>query len=372
MPDSTAKAIVTRRSVNQRLAGPRDRSAVETVARMGAIQAQDYAAAKWAVALRGQTASAAEIERLLDEGQILRTHVLRPTWHFVAPADIRWLLALTASRVRVQMASTDRTLGIDDAVVRRSNKAIAKALRDGPITRTKLGEILHRSRIDTTVPQRLGNLMMHAELDGVVCSGPRHGKQFTYALLDARAPATSEMSRDESLAKLAARYFSSHGPATAHDFAWWSGLTLADSRRGAAAAAECLRCETIDGHTMWSSVHEPAAPRRGPQVLLLPNFDEYYIAYKNRSHMLDTASNANSRRWAPSLTDNLVSLDGRLVGSWKQSMSSKGVTIAAMLAHPLSASSRARLAQQAKRYAAFLDVPLAGCTIELRDHKPTP
>lgn len=185
---------------------------------MGAVQSQDFAAAKWAIGLRLPESKDTEIERVFNDGEILRTHVLRPTWHFVAPEDIRWMLALTAPRVNQCISYYYRKLELDAAVFKKSNEIIIKALEGGSqLTRAKLMLKLEQAGILTN-DLRSNHLMIRAELDAVVCSGARKGKQFTYALLEERVPPAKTLSRDEALAELSARYFTSHGAATLQDF----------------------------------------------------------------------------------------------------------------------------------------------------------
>src|SRR5882762_7085195 len=255
---------------------------------LGAVQAQDYAGSKWGLAQRTRGLTNAEVEKEIDDGMIVRTHILRPTWHFVAAADLGWMLALSAPRVHTANAYWYRWLEVDEAVARRSRTALTKALRDGKqLTRAELGFVLERAKIQITDSRRLAAIMMRAELDGVVCSGARRGKQFTYALLEERVARPAALERDTALFELARRYFTTRGPATVDDFAWWSGLTKADSKRGVEAAAAHLEHESIDGRSYWF----PAAERRvrisGLLVHLLPNFDEYFIGLKDRSALAE-------------------------------------------------------------------------------------
>ncbi|MBI1879201.1 MAG: AlkZ family DNA glycosylase [Chloroflexi bacterium] len=275
--------IMHRRLNNQHLAGAAFEKSEEVVAWQGAVQAQDYAGAKWAVGQRVQGADDAAVERAFNEGSILRTHVMRPTWHFVTPADIRWLLALTAPRVHAVNATMYRQLELDDTLFRRSNTAIAQALEGGQyLTRTALGAVLAQAGI-VAEGLRLGYIVHRAELDAIVCSGPRHGKQFTYALLDERAPQAKTLERDEALAALTKRYFTSHGPAMAQDFAWWSGLTLADVRKGLDMVKAALIQEAVDGQTYWLSPDRPVVKAPSPTAYLLPNYDEYLISYRSEA-----------------------------------------------------------------------------------------
>src|SRR5579884_4270870 len=258
MPDL---GIAQQRLYNQLITRQNERSfdTPEAVVQwLGAVQAQDYGAAKWAVGLRLPGATDDDIEQAMADGAILRTHILRPTWHFVSPADIRWLLALTAPRVHAANAPWYRKLELDDAIVKQSNDALTNALQGGKqLTRDELASALQQAGIATEGEQRVSNIMMRAELDGVICSGARRGKQFTYALLAERAPQARALDRDKALAELTLRYFSSHGPATAQDFVWWSGLTIVDAKAGLAMATSYLQQETINGQTYWFSPSTP-------------------------------------------------------------------------------------------------------------------
>ena len=242
--------ILNQRLQGQRLLQPGQATAPEIVRWMGAVQAQDYGGARWAVAQRGQGLTAADIDRALATGAILRTHVLRPTWHLVDAADIRWMLELTAPRVKALAAYGNRQSGLDAATLARSNRVLAAALRGRQLTRPDVDAELRRGGV-TADAIGLGRLLMAAELDGVICSGALRGKQHTYALLDERVPPSVPFDRDTALGELAARYYASHGPATVRDFAWWSGLAVAD----ATAAIQQPRLESIDlGATRyWSA-----------------------------------------------------------------------------------------------------------------------
>src|SRR3984893_1871582 len=225
--------ILRLRLANQHLAQPRATDPRAMIAHLGAVQSQDYPAALWALGLRLANVTRAALECAFNSGAILRTHVLRPTWHFVTPEDIRWMLALTAPRIKRAMASRDRELGLNDELVAQTNTVIARALEGGnQLTRPEIGAELQAAGIATTDGSVLSHLVSHAELDGVVCSGAVRGKQHTHALLEERVPRAPVLERAEAVAELACRYFASHGPATLTDFAWWSGLTVADGRRG--------------------------------------------------------------------------------------------------------------------------------------------
>jgi Winged helix DNA-binding domain len=340
----------------QRLAAGRLTRPAEVVGWLGAVQAQEYPFAKWGLALRVRRMTDASVERAFAAGAILRTHVLRPTWHFVTPADIRWLLALTAPHVRAAVAYYDRQLGITPAVVSRGNRAIAAALEGGAeLTRGELKGVLAGAGVAVDGTQRLAHVIMHAELDAVICSGARRGKQFTYALLDARAPTSRMPSRDEALAELARRYFTSHGPAQLRDFAWWSGLTSADARHGLELSRRHLAEEEIEGKRYWfsPSARTLAPPSRA--AYLLPPYDEYLIAYKDRSASLDPAL------WKPTAGRDPyaapVVLDGRVIGGWRHRVGRETITL--NLPRRLSASDVQLVDAAAQRYGRFLELDLA-------------
>ena len=232
--------IVLQRLRNQRVAGSTFRTSADVVSWLGAVQAQDYPAARWAVGQRAKALSDASVQQAVDDGTILRTHVLRPTWHFVTPADIRWMLNLTAPRVKAACAFYHRQAGLDGRIFAKSQAIIARALEGGlQLTKQELRSILERAGIKGN-SVAIGHVLLQAELDAVVCSGARRGKQFTYALLEERAPRARVLARDEALAELTRRYFQSHGPAMINDFVWWSGLTVRDAKAGIAMVTPAL------------------------------------------------------------------------------------------------------------------------------------
>jgi hypothetical protein len=324
---------------------------------LGAVQAQDYAAAKWAVGLRLQGTTDDDIEQAFTGGAILRTHLMRPTWHFVSPADIRWILALTAPRVNAVNAYYYRKLALDDAVFMHSNAVLAKALQGGKqLTRPELASVLQQAGIATDDLQRFTHIMMRAELDGIVCSGARRGKQFTYALLDERAPQARTLDRDEALAEFARRYFTSHGPATLQDFVWWSGLMVADARAGLEMGTSQLIHEVVDGQTYWFSMSTPPAKDLSQAAYLLPNYDEYIVGYTDRSAVFDASHTNKLDPRGNILFSHTIVMDGRVVGTWKRTIKKDAVIITPSLLTPLNDAETRAFAASANRYGAFLDM----------------
>lgn len=347
------RTIVRRRLASQRLTGEPFSTPAEAVAWGVAVQAQEYAEALWSLGLRVGDVTAADVEAACDRGEILRTHVMRPTWHFVAPADLRWLLRLTGPRVQAKNAGRYRDLGLDAATLRRCEEVLGGVLADGePRTRRELGAALEASGIETA-GQRLPHALMSAELDGVLASGPRRGKRHTYVLLEDRLPAAPQRSREDDVTELVRRYFTSHGPATLRDFAWWSGLTIADAKSGVAAAGESLTAEPVGDGTLWIA---PAAPAAGPALrtsgpLLLGTFDELLVAYRDLRNVDADGRPGNELRSRP------IVIDGVTVGTWTRHPARRDVTIEAVLDAPPDDAQRAGLRAAVDRFGAFLGLP---------------
>jgi hypothetical protein len=323
--------VLRQRLHNQKLSSSEIENPADVVRWLGAVQAQDYGAAKWALALRMRNATHAQIEAAFNEGQFVRTHLLRPTWHFVAPEDIRWMLELTAPQINRRSAGTYRRYELDDTVLRRCNKVFIKALRGGKhLTRAVLRAALNKSGIAADDTVRMGHILLHAELNGVVCSGPRIGKQFTYALLEERVPQAKPLPREEALVKLTQRYFTSHGPATLQDFIWWSGLTSADARRGIELAGEKETRITQIPNRIENPCH------------LLPVFDEYFVAYKERA-TIDGLNN-----W--DLLGPTIIINGKVVGTWKRDSTKVNLN----LLRPVNKSEQRAITKATEKYSQFL------------------
>lgn len=323
------------------------RSPESIVGWLGAVQAQDYLGAAWALALRVRDLTLADVDRALDEGRLLRTHVLRPTWHFAAPSDLRWMLALTGPRLKRLLTTYDTRLELDAALYRRARTVFARALEGGQVkTRAELALELKRARIVAS-GQRLAHLVMDAEFAGLICSGPKRGAQMTYALLDERAPAAPTLSREEALAALATRYFRSHGPATVHDFAWWSGLTMGDARLAVAS--------TSVGDRLLAT--PPTIDRANGAHHLLPNYDEYLIAYRHRAAVLDPARARNFGVFTSREFPHQIVLHGRIAGSWRREIAPTCARLTFRFYAPPTATELRALRSQARRFGRFVGLP---------------
>jgi len=355
--------IAHRRLHNLRLSGAPLEAPEDVVGWLGAVQSQDFGPAKWSVAERTGGVGDAAIDRAFADGAILRTHVLRPTWHFVLPADIRWLLELTAPRVHALNAYYYRQLGLDDAVFERCNALLVGALQGGAqLTRKQLAATLEGAGV-ALGGFRLAYLLMNAELRGIVCSGAPRGKQQTYALLEERAPQATSRSRDEALAELTLRYYTSHGPATVKDFGWWSSLTAADIRRGLELVASRLQHEVVDGVTYWFAGRAPATRPAAPAVHLLQGYDEYIVGYSQSKSLLNLAGRALLQDRP--MFNGVAILDGQVAGHWKRTLNRDTVAFEVALYEPFDDAQAKALQAAADRHGEFLGLTATVATTRI-------
>ncbi len=360
MARRSSPGIAVRRLRNQRIAGAGVDRPGSVVAWMGAVQAQDYLGALWALGLRMESAREEAIEQAIADRTVVRTWPMRGTLHFVAPADIRWMLALLTPRVIAGQRGRHRQLDLDQAVFDRSRDLLTRALEGGrQLTRDALYETLEAAGI-STAGQRGIHILGRLAQDGLLCFAARQGKQQTFALLEEWVPPARMLARDEALAELAGRYFTSHGPATVQDFTWWSGLTVADAKVGIELAGPRLEREVLDGQDYWLSAEvpgaEPAASPASPTAWLLPPFDEYIVAYKDRSAVLDPARGGLMS--SNGIFYPVIVLDGRVAGTWKRAFKKGSVVITLSPFAPLKKKERQAVAAGAERYGAFLGMPV--------------
>jgi hypothetical protein len=325
-------AIPAIRLHNQQIVGTTFNDPKSLVAHMGALQAQDYAMSKWAIGVRLPNHTDAQIEAAFDAGTIVRTHVMRPTWHIVPGQDVRWMLALTASKIKAAIASYDREMNLDAALIARSNDLIAKALEGGKHrTRSELMETLEQGGIATS-PSRATHFMFHAEQDAIVCNGMVRGKEQTYALLDEKVPKGVELSREEALSELAKRYFTSHAPVSLLDFQWWSGLGMGDARKALDSIKSGLNSLEHGGNTYFFPVGTEVS-LAARTVFFLPAFDEYCVSYKFRDAVFDPAFHKEAIT-ANGIFKPIIVVDGQVVGIWKRTVKPKNVEIETVFFDP--------------------------------------
>ncbi len=356
-----ATAIARRRIRNSRLAGERFGSPDEVVRWHLAMQAQDYGPAMWSIGQRSTGLREADVDRALTEGTIVRTHVLRPTWHFVASDDIRWLLALSGPRVRQGNAGRCRQLGLDARTLGRAETIVTAALEGGNrLTRDELAAEFDRRKLDRD-GQRMPYLLMHCELVGLIGSGGREGKRQTYALLDERVPAGGRrLDRDEAVVELVRRYLGSHGPATVKDLRWWSGLTMADLREAIGSLEGEVVGGDVDGLTFWSAASElgrrpPAA--RG--VHLLQTYDELVVGYTESRFHGDRSGELARQAWNDrTFPTGVFLLHGRVGGHWRRTIEPKRVRTSFHTYGAIDEADERMLGSAAARLGRFLGRPV--------------
>ncbi|SFD45015.1 winged helix DNA-binding domain-containing protein [Spirosoma endophyticum] len=352
----TLSDIATHRLINQHIRESSFTKPADMVAWLGAVQAQEYGLSKWAIGLRMPHLTDADIEQEFTDGKILRTHLLRPTWHFVTPADIRWLLQLTAPRVKAVNAFMYRKMELNADIFRRSHDTLVKALEGGKqLTRTQLNTELTKQGIIAD-GIRLSCLMMEAELDGIICSGARQGKQFTYALLDERVPPAKALHRDDALAELTKRYFSSRGPATVNDFSTWSGLPISDAKKGLDLVKSLFLQEVINNE-MYHFPPANVVNADVPLTRLLPIYDEYIMGYKNRSAVLKFRALASPA--SNFVFDQTIIVDGQIVGTWHRVVNAKNIDLELSLFKKLNELEQSALTDSINHFSRFMNLPVA-------------
>lgn len=322
----TASEIIHARLLNQQIAETRFSRPEEIVTHLVAMQAQEYAMAKWAIGLRLSNIFDDDIEKAFNDGRILRTHIMRPTWHFVSPADIRWMISLTAPRVNAVNAFMYRKCELTSKIFGQCNDIIVANLEGNKhFTRNALKVELEK-KIVTGDGVRLSCIMMQAELEGIICSGPRDGKQFTYALMDERVLKTSTLTKEESLTILAERYFKSRAPSQIEDFVMWSGLTVKDAKAGIAMLPKDFIKEEINGKTYIKHPLSLASGRL-QNTFLMPDYDEYAMSYKDRSaiYSLPPKILENTKLNIP--YNRMIVVEGQIAGSWKRTIKGKEIDV---------------------------------------------
>lgn len=355
----TTADIIQQRLINQQIAATTFKKPQQIVSWMVAMQAQEYAMAKWSIGLRLPGFKDMDVEKVFNDGGILRTHVMRPTWHFVTPGDIRWMINLTAPRINALSAYYYRKTELDAALFKKSNDAIAKALIGGKhLTRTELQEVLAKEKIMAD-GIRLSYIMMRAELDAIICSGPRQGKQFTYALLEERVQPVKPMKREDALLNFASRYFASRGPATIQDFAYWSGLSIKDSISAADGLSKDFIHEKASGkHYIFNpsvvkKMSKALTAGKPQSTFLMPDYDEYGMSYKDRSAIFNPGNDIVKLSRDNPVFNRMIIIDGRIEGTWKRTLKNNKALVETFPFARLSKAKSAALKKAVKRFCSF-------------------
>jgi hypothetical protein len=347
------KNIANIRLSSQQISSTKCKSVKDIVEWMGAMQAQDYAMAKWAIGVRIPDSTDKMVETAINNGEIVRTHLLRPTWHFVSAKDIYWMIELTAPQIKASLRSRNKELELSETIFSKSNNIIATALEGGHhLTREELKTKLEKAKIAID-DNRASHILLQAELDGIVCSGAiTEGKQ-TYALLRERVPITKPLTKEEALEKLARKYFRSHCPATLQDFVWWSGLTIIDAKHALEMMKADLVSETIDSHTYWFANFSPIPRTDKESAYLLPAYDEYLISYKNRSASLPFDNHkrtiSNNGIFRP-----VILVNGQVIGIWKRTIQKNKVIVETEFFRQIDTAIKILVEKEAVIFAHFL------------------
>jgi hypothetical protein len=349
------------RLLNQKLDRTDLRDPADVVRELGAVQAQDYLGSLWALGIRTRGATEMSVERAIADRTIVRTWPMRGTLHFVPAEDACWMIELLAPRVMASSAGRYRQLGLNDGVFARSGEIVVRALEGGRrLTRPALYKALEAEGIATEGSRAL-HILGHLAMQALVCAGPREGKQATVVLLEEWVPAPRRLTRDEALAELTRRYVTSHGPATAHDFAWWSGLTLREVQAGLEACPELER-ESIEGRTWWFKPPGRVRRRSGAGAWLLPPFDEYTVAYRDRSAVVEARFAAQAS--AGGMLHPLVVIDGHVRGTWRRTLATRSVRVSVKPFSRLVKAEWEAVAVAAERYGRFLGAPVTVARVD--------
>jgi hypothetical protein len=336
----------------------RDLPSVGAVVRhFSALQGQDFLPALWSLSQRTSGSTYDEACAAFDAGELLRTHVLRPTWHLVAPADLHWLLAATGPRVHRLNAPYYRALGVDDDARRVVRETLERVLPGKALTRTQIGAELAAAGLATPVGNRLASLVMYAELEGWVCSGPRAGNQHTYMLMAERAPASPPIDRREALERMARAYFGTRGPATVKDLAGWASLTVAEATEAASSLGDEFYELELEGRRFLAAGSPPPGAPAGT-VDLIQGLDEWVMSY---SESRGIGSDGPPAAEPPETYFHAILLDGRLVGRWRYDRDSRGRphAIQVFTYRPLQRSELDALDAEVARFAGFVGRPVS-------------
>ncbi len=347
--------IAAQRLNSQHLAHPDFGSPAEVVRWFGAVQAQDYYGSLYAIGLRLPEATEKTIEKAVAEREIVRTWPMRGTIHYVPAEDVRWMLPLLAERRIPRNKNIYARVGLADADFEKARKVLVKALSGSKLlTRSEVYQALESARIKTGPEQRGLHIVAYWAQKGLICLGARRGRQTTVSLLDDWIPGGRALKVEEALAELARRYFVSHGPATLADFAWWSGLSAAEARRGLQAIRAHLTPLTVEGRTYWSGPMADPPRANGAVMHLLPAYDEFAVAYKDRR---DLVAPELGKEIGYGLGPSIIS-DGRLIGRWKRTLDKDKAVIELDLLAKADKKQNAGLQKAAERYGRFLDLPV--------------
>jgi hypothetical protein len=326
------------------------------VKHFGAVQAQDYLGALWAVGQRVANSTEASVEQSLNDRSIVRSWPMRGTLHFVLPEDLRWMIDLLAPRIIHKSQSIVRGVGLTNQHFIKSRTIVEKALEGGKILdRNELYAALAKGKIDTEDSRGL-HILGRLAMEKVICFGPRNGKQQTFTLLDDWIPPTKPLSTDESMAAIALRYYHGHGPASVHDLAWWTGLTITEASQATDMIIAQLEKVTFGERTLYMKPGLNDIPATQTTARLLSAYDEFLISYQDRS-----ASETDAIRKLKDLNaifTSTVIVNGSIVGTWKRSITNKGVKVDITKIDKISKQADVAIKKECSKYASFIGLKL--------------
>lgn len=346
--------IALHRLNNQQLTQSNVQTPADLLTWFGAVQAQDYLASKWALGVRLPESTDATIERAIADRSIVRTWAMRGTLHLLAANDVRWILSLIKNRFQAAYRTHFRRIGLTDEELAKGQEAITHALLGKKqLTRPALKAALEQAGFRTH-EQQLNHLLVWAAVDGLICCSCRQGNEFTYTLLDEWLPITPMPDHSDALTELTRRYFTSHGPATLADFVWWSGLTAATAKVGLEGAKTSLLQEVIAGQVYWMPSTMTALKYAVCRVHLLPSFDEYLVAYKDRSAALGSLAFSQIVSAGNGIFKPVVVVDGQVAGTWKRTLKKDAVLVETSLLIPVTKDQQRAIEKEIETYRAFL------------------
>lgn len=347
--------IASLRLHNQQITDTRSHTPDELVKHLVAMQAQDYSGVKWSVGLRLSESTVSDFEKAIANRLIVRTWLLRGTLHLVAAEDIHWLLQLVAPRIIAGSVTRHQRLDLDYETFAHCKDIFLHALQGGKqLTRDQMYKLLEDKNV-STAGQRGYHILWWAALEGLICFGPEDGKQQTFVLLDEWIAENTVLKREEALAELARRYFTSRGPATLQDFVWWSGLKVTDARAGLEASASQLEQMTTGDTTYWMSPNAPETFKKEQRMYLLPGFDEYLLGYKDRSVVLDAQYFQKIVPGNNGIFSSTIVKDGQIIGTWRRTLKNDHVIITPQSFIEFTETQKKLFSAASNEYSRFLE-----------------
>lgn len=344
------------RLLNHRLVQSNLSAAQEVVAWMGAMQAQDLPMSLWGTGLRAQQ-SQQEVIAAIDQGKIIRTHVMRPTWHLVHAQDVHWMLNLSAESIKKALKSRHKQLGIDQNLLKDVYKLFSNQFKNNShLTRDTLLELLIKSGIRLE-DNRGAHLLMLAELDQILCSGAVIKNETSYACYDQRITLKCNYSREEAIYHLSRRYFQSHGPATVDDFCWWSGLNKSEAKSGILSLGQEIHSERKSEKWYYQIPKVITASSTLNMVQLLPAYDEYIISYTERGEILPAKVQSTTIS-TNGVFRPVILVNGRAAGLWKRTIKKQSVEIELSWFAKPSREIKKLVQQEVNRFGEFLGIPV--------------